>query len=270
MRYTAFVIGIGLGLASAACGSDGGSPGGTDAPPGTPDALPPGTPDAAPDAMPTPYGCLGKPLPTTAPATIKISGVATGLQGMTPTPESGVAVALFVGASGTATANAVTDAQGKFDLSVTSGGKPVDLYLRARKLNDMDMYLYPSAPIDKDVPSSPMLVISSTALGFLGTSTGVTQSGSKGFVTVVVVDCLGNPVSGATITASPSNGETVRYVAGTAPSMTATETDASGTAMIFNAPTGDTMIGASAGGMTLRAHTLNVRAGAITGTVVQP
>ncbi len=260
---------IALALLTAACG--GGGTAGVDAAPGAIDAH--ATIDAAPgppDAAPTPYGCLGQPLPTTAPATITLSGTTVQVSGSSTAPLAGVSVDAFVGASATAAASTTSSGTGTYSVGVSTGGAPVDAYLRAQKSGELDMYLYAAVPLAKDGPNATLVLVKQSDFDFLAIGAGVTQSGSKGFVTVIVIDCLGNAVSGATVTATPSSGTTIRYLAGGQPSKTAVSTDASGTAMIFNAPTASVEVGAKVGGMTLRAHAITARAGAITATVVQP
>jgi hypothetical protein len=254
-----------LALLLAACGSSD--------PSTTPDAASNPTIDAKPsppDAVPTPYGCLGDPLPTTAPSSIKLSGKTVAVSGTSSAPVADVAVSAFIGANPTAVASTTSTAGGDYAVDIATSNKPVDAYLRAHKSGDLDMYLYAAAPLAHDGPNASLVLVTQSDLGYLALGAGLTQSSSKGFVTVIVLDCLGNAISGATVTASPSTGATIRYLAGGQPSKTATTTDASGTALIFNAPAGNVEIGASVSGMTLRAHTLDARAGAVTATVVKP
>ena len=207
---------------------------------------------------------------TSAPSTITISGQTVTVSGSSTTPLGGVSVAAFVGSSSTAAATTTSNGSGDYSLNVSTGGAPVAAYLRGRTSGDLDMYLYPAIPVYKDSPNVPLVMVTQADLDFLAVSASVSQSSSKGFVTVVVVDCLGNEVSGATVSVSPSSGTTIRYLSGGQPSTSASSTDSTGSALIFNAPTGSVTIGANAGGMTLRAHAINVRSDTITATVVQP
>jgi hypothetical protein len=96
----------------------------------------------------------------------------------------------------------------------------------------------------------------------------VTQAAGNGFMGVVVSDCSGMPVAGATVTTTPSG--TVRYNQAGIPSNTAMVTDADGVAYVFNVPAGTVTVGASAQGTTFRAHDVLVRADVLTTTVVAP
>jgi len=256
-----------MAMAMAACGGSSDAPT-TDAPPGAIDAAGGADASTTPDAMPTPFGCNGQPLPSSAPATITISGKTVAVNGTQTAAVSGVEVAAFVG--NTMGTTATSGGSGDYAVSVQTGGKPVDAYVRARKQSSLDMYLYSAVPMSKDGPNATLVMVKQSDLDLLALGSSVTQSGSKGFVTVIVIDCLGNPVSGATVSVTPSTGATIRYLAGGKPSTQASATDAGGTALIFNAPAGTVTIGATADGKTLRAHAIDARAGVVTATVVQP
>src|SRR5262249_1748231 len=141
---------------------------------------------------------------------------------------NGVNVAAFVGNSSTAAASTTSSGSGDYSLSLQTGGVPINAYLRGRTSGDLDMYLYPPVPVYKDSANVPLVMVTQSDLDFLAIGASVTQSSAKGFITVVVVDCLGNPVTGATVSASPSSGVTIRYLSGGQPSTSATSTDSSG------------------------------------------
>src|SRR5262249_11059715 len=90
--------------------------------------------------------------PASIPAMITISGTASSrdLSG-NATPVQGVAVAAYKKTDPTtAVATATTDASGNYSLTVTTGGAPVDGYLKATKSGNTDTYLYPPAPLIAD------------------------------------------------------------------------------------------------------------------------
>jgi hypothetical protein len=265
MRALALVVSVGLvaGCAGNVDNLGGGDGGHADAPPGTADAGPPDAFVPVPDAGP--YTCLGQPLPTTAPNPISVSGntftlTLGGTQALAGTP-----VALFVGASMIASASA--NGSGAFTMNVPTNGAPVDGFLRAQSGGYLDTYLYPPAPLAESTTAAQMLLLDSSTFGTLQSLAGVTQQSGKGFVIVLVLDCQGKPVGGATVTAASGS---VRYDSGGQPSSNASSTDTDGLAYVFNTTAGNVQVGASVGGMTFRAHTLNARANVITTTVVQP
>jgi hypothetical protein len=97
---------------------------------------------------------------------------------------------------------------------------------------------------------------------------GQTQQAGKGMIGLVVADCNGVPLAGATVTSEPAG--TVVYDNGSLPSSSATSTGADGRAYIFNVTAGTVNVRASSGGMTLRAHDINARADVVTTTAIEP
>src|SRR5215510_8388437 len=88
------------------------------------------TPDAALDApLPDagdPFGCLGKPLPGTAPAMITISGVAEEITANGSKALVGTSVDGFKSSGGAAIASTVTaGTDAAYALSIATGGSPL-------------------------------------------------------------------------------------------------------------------------------------------------
>lgn len=84
----------------------------------------------------------------------------------------------------------------------------------------------------------------------------VTIDGAKALLIVHVVDCAGNSVAGAQITATPSG--TTKYIANGRPSSTDTVTDSSGVAFIFNVPAGAVTLSATVGSATFRSRMIRM------------
>jgi hypothetical protein len=267
----------------AACGGGGGDadgPVGTDAPP-TADA-PPGTPDSrvdadplAPDAAPE-FACLGQPIPTTAPASLTVSGdmQALGIGGSTPIV--GATVTSYIVGNATPVGTDVTGAGGAYSITISNPGSgPVDGYLVAPSPNNKTVYLFPPTLIYEDLPTAPLRTIpNSLYAAFLGLAGGSVAVG-HGVVALVVADCLNNPLAGATVS-SPGNTQ-IRYNgANGLPSSTATETAADGIAYILDVATGPVTVDAMYMGMDFREHAINAHAAdeagenAINTTVVHP
>jgi len=274
MRIKPARLAIVLAAVSIGCGG-GNQSSNPDAPPAGADAAP--TIDAHPsiDAPAGAFSCLGDPLPTTAPDPVTVAGTAKTLNGLSTANADGVLVEAFPTAGGAALDSATTAADGKFSLSLTTGAAPLDAYIKATKSGLLDYYLFPATPLSADVSSAPVLVLSSSSLGTvesLASVTPATDPNTVGLVGVVVQDCDGNSVSGATISVKENGNEVgdMRYVAGSLPSTTATMTDSNGAAFVFNVPAGTATISASVGGMTLRTHSITVSGGATHATIVVP
>jgi hypothetical protein len=153
-------------------------------------------------------------------------------------------------------------------LSISTGGTPVDGYLQISNTGYITTYAYPPAPLAANATESGILVTTSEFAN-LSTVANVTQDPSKGFIAVVVEDCAGAPIAGATISTNPAAG-TIRYNSGGFPSSSATSTAADGIAYAFNVTAGDVIVSATGGGHTLRAHTVAARTDGIILTAVTP
>ncbi len=237
-----FLAGLGLAVLVAACGNDSSGPGAG-------------------------FECLGAALPTTAPATITVSGQIKQ-SALAPTALPGAQV--LASRTGTDTLAADTsDTPGFYSLTITTGGTPVDGHLRITKSGFLPTYAYPSRPLAANLANNNVLAITSTEFGILGTAVGESHTAGNGFIGVVVKDCNGTTLANATVSTSPAAGA-VKYNFGGGPSTTATMTSADGVAYVFNVPAGNVTVMATAGGHTLRQHVVNARADVITLTEIQP
>jgi hypothetical protein len=238
----------------------------------TPDSMP--APDAGPDAPPGAFDCIGDPFPTTAPGTITASGITESID------QNGTGAL----GSATVTANDASDAKldtstsdatsGAYALTITTPGTPVDGYLVGTHANYVSTYVYPPSPLASDQANVPVLMMSNTTYSFIPLLAGIDgQTASEGIVGVLVVDCFGNPVAGATVTSPVVTADNVRYVQGTGISSTpGGATDSSGIAILFNVPAGTTPVtlDASTADHAFLEHAIIVRAGSLTTTVVAP
>src|SRR6267143_1567354 len=211
------------------------------------------------------FACLGDTLPSTAPSTIHISG-RISYNALNPTALGGAEV--LASHTGTDTLAADTsDTAGLYALTISTGGTPVSGYLQVKKSTYLSSYAYPARPLAADAVNN-VLLITSSEFAFLANLVGVTPVPGDGFIGVIVKDCQGNPIAGATVTTSPAG--TYRYDAGSTPSSTATSTSADGVAYVANVTAGNVTVQANAGGHALRQHVVNALADAVTLTEIQP
>jgi hypothetical protein len=152
-------------------------------------------------------------------------------------------------------------------LSITTGGTPVDGYVRATDSAHITTYAYPAVPIAANATEN-VLMITTGEFSLLATAANISPVVGDGFIGLVVKNCTGNPIKGAVVTSSP--GGQVRYNTAGFPSSTATSTDSTGVAYIANVAAGDVTVRATASGHTLRQHIVNARANVITLTEIQP
>jgi hypothetical protein len=212
------------------------------------------------------FECLGAPIPTTAPATIAVTGQIRA-NALSPTALGGAIVTAFRTGDPTPLTTDTSNTPGFYSLSVSSGGTPVNGYLRVTHSGQVDTYAYPSRPLFADLATN-VLMPTSSELAFVGTAVGVTQAAGNGFIGVIVKDCDGATIAGATVWTTPPG--TVRYNSGSTPSASATSTSSDGVAYLFNVPAGNAIVQSNAGGNVLRQHAVNARADVVTLTEIQP
>jgi hypothetical protein len=213
------------------------------------------------------FACLGDPLPTMADPMIDLAGDVTGFDGAMSSMVQGTKIELFK--NNVLALTTTSGAMGKFAfVDVPTNNMPVDGYLHATDPKYLDTYVYPPYPITKDTPNARILLVSPSTLDLLPVLGLPTQDPQKAFIGVLVVDCDGNAVQGATVTTNPAG--TVKYGMGQLPSNTATSTGVDGLAYVFNVPAGSVEVDAVAGPNDLRQHSIDARAGVITTTIVAP
>jgi hypothetical protein len=213
------------------------------------------------------FECLGQPLPTTAPALVNVTGRVTA-NVLSPAPVPHAFVYAFRVGNPTPITGDTTDTIGNYSLGITSGGTPVNGYLAVSDSNHhISTSAYPPVPLAGDITEN-VLMVSTTEFGVLAASAGITPLAGKGFIGIVVRNCQGTAIAGATVSSSPA-GE-VRYNAGGVPSPTASATADDGVAYIANVAAGNVTVMATASGHTLRQHVVNATADAITLTEIQP
>ena len=217
--------------------------------------------------LPAGFECLGQALPTTAPAVVNVTGMVTA-NVLSPGPVPHAFVYGFRTGDTTHLAGDTTNTPGQYSLAISTTGTPVNGYLAISDSgHHIDTYAYPAVPLAADVTEN-VLMVSSSEFSFLAAAADINPVAGDGFIGLVVRNCQGTPIAGATVTSMPAG--TVRYNAGGAPSSSATATAADGVAYIANVLPGNVTVQATASGHTLRQHTVTARASAITLTEIQP
>lgn len=221
------------------------------------------------------FACLGDPLPTNAPTTITVSGTVSQLSTAGSSPVAKATVDFRKVSNDQSIGSTTSANDGSFTKNLSTGGSPLDDYILATPPNNASLLntrVYPPAPQANDASGVPVEMVSGQTLGF-GYSfvTGGQQTAGTGTIIIDVVDCNGNPVSGATVSASPSTGTTIAYNAMGFPSNMATATNTDGIAYIFNAPAGDVTVNANVPGVgTLRGHAVKSVTNTVTETEIEP
>jgi hypothetical protein len=212
------------------------------------------------------FECLGQALPTVAPGLITVSGQVRQ-NALSPNALRGAYIFAFRTGDTTTLAADTSDTPGNYSLFITTGGTPVNGYIRATDSAHITTYAYPAVPLAGDATEN-VLMITNNEFSFLAGAAGITPVAGKGFIGLVVTNCAGQPLPGATVSSNPAG--TIRYNAGGAPSSSATSTADDGVAYIANVTAGDVTVQATASGHTLRQHIVNAHADAITLTEIRP
>ena len=228
--------------------------------------------DAMPDydATPPELGCLGLPIPGNAPNPLTIAGTAFEFTINGQTPLQNVKVdARLVSDDSIIAGPETTPANGTFSISAPSGGVPIDGYFVATHAQKFDTLLYPPTPVYQDSNSVVVAMFDQQLVSLLGLLGFSQDSSTNGVITMLVLDCDGNPVSGATVSSNPP-AATVAYASGMLPDSSATATDSSGIAFLFNVPVGTVTVDAEVGGQSLREHDVETLTMTLTTTIVVP
>jgi len=220
--------------------------------------------DGAGGALPETLDCLGDPLLETAPDNVVISGLVTTLGNVII---NGALVEGRAASDDGLLGDDTSALNGSYELTVPTGGAPLDAYLYVSADGSVDSYVYPPIPFVDDDELDVPLITSALRTG-IADEANVTLEADTGVLYVFVRDCNGDPVEGATVTTNPPGD--LSYTAGFVPAPDATSTDGSGAAYIFNLPPGNVEVDATIDGYSLREHTIDVRANVMTITSVIP
>lgn len=242
MKIVPFVLLI------AACGSSNSNPGGGGA-----------------DASNGADGRVFMDAPPNVPAMITIAGTATDSGQNSSTPLAGVAITLKNRTDDSTIASATSDAQGKYSMSVTTGGHVVDAYILATKSGYVDAAAFPAAPFAADDAMADSNLVTTGNFNLLTLYTG--QQASNGIIVAEILDASGMPVAGAAVSSSPAAGSYLYSDSnGTPASGSATNTD--GTAFLVNVAPGSVSINATKSGATFKSHAVSAKANMFTSTVI--
>ncbi len=250
-----------------------------------PDAAPV-IPDASPDAKeidaPPPIdarvydlSCIGNSVGPVA-ATVTIGGDANevALQGTTPMfgPLKDATVDACKGncLGANKLDTQTTSATGTFTTkALTTGGTPLDAYLKMTHTGDTTVFAYPPSPVTQNLAGVPLLTFTTAAAGMV-LPLLCQQKATNGLVAIAVTDCMNARIDDKTNTmlsvkqnGTEVAGTTVVY-AGDLNAMGA------GLYLVCNVPAGVTTVGVTYQGMPFLAHDVTAAVGAFAETQVRP
>jgi len=244
------------------------------------DAAPPDAnlADAMPDAMPLPdamppadLSCLGNASPNTAddPVVLTANAFSIGLGGATPIANVAIDVLLESDPTGTAIASGTTDANGDAPISVATGATPLDVFVRATPADTYltDETFFPDI-VAANTPA-PAVLLEPSTLNLLGSASNQDQLEENGFGVVIMLDCSGAPIFGATLTVP--TGAIVYAGDNGLPDTNLTASSTAGTAFVFNIEPGEALVfDAEVDGQSLRDNTARSVAGQLVSIGIQP
>jgi len=148
---------------------------------------------------------------------------------------------------------AISDAGGGLSFEVETKGKPLDHYTRTERDGFVTSYHYMSGPLVEDEQNRALPLLPPAWRDELAGYAGVELDPTTGIVEVIVTDCLGMRVEGATVAFEPA-GDTVAYWDLTFTEASATVTTDNGHAWAFNVPAGDVEATITLGDRTWRSR----------------
>ena len=217
------------------------------------------------DAQGDPFACLGQPPPTTAPAEVTLAGMA--VDPTSDTPVSDAMVQGFIPVD-TSLFTVSTDATGTFTRLQPTGSVPLDMFFQITLSGFLTGLFYPSAPIAHDL-NEQIQMFTTNDLATIGAASQVDIDSTKAQLLVIVEDCNGAPVGGATITAT-GDGQILYFDMGRPKAGLLVTDGATGAALIVNLTPTAVTVGATVGNMTLRSHAVSPMGSAVLETEVQP
>ncbi|MEO8276345.1 MAG: hypothetical protein ABI639_09000 [Thermoanaerobaculia bacterium] len=214
------------------------------------------------------FSCTSATAPTSAADPISLAGALTDFTSAAPI--SGATLEARRLSNDTLLDSETTLPDGSFSLTASTGSTPLGAYLTVTASTYANTRFYPADPmVDSETNIAVQAVKSSTLSGLYFLALGGPQTPGTGTTVVLVADCAGTPVAGATVAFTPPAG-TLRYLAGGLPSSTATATDASGAALGLNAGAAGTSVAASYSGVAFKSHGFAVVGSTVSATLIHP
>ena len=148
--------------------------------------------------------CSGVPLPTTATATVTLTGTVIAA-GISSAPLSGATVTAFT-TSGTMLGTTTSATGGAFSLTVSTGGTPLDAFVKVTASQKVETDWYPAVPLVGNRSTGEINVFGSGTLTLLAGVAGITLDPNASQAFFTVDDCSGMPINGATVSSTPAAG----------------------------------------------------------------
>lgn len=195
------------------------------------------------------FSCHGQPLPDRADSVVTLQGYTN--DSYTGAGLPGVTVDLLAKLDDSVLSQTSSDEGGALAFEVATGSSPVDHYGRMTRDGHVTSFLYPSRPLVADQENVFFPVLPPEWRAELAGYAGVELDPTRGIVAVIVTDCAGERVEGATVTFDPP-AEAVAYWDPTFTDASADRTTINGHAWGFNVAAGTVHATITVDGVTYR------------------
>ena len=202
--------------------------------------------------------CASTAWPTTAPDPLLVAGT---VRELATASQSGVADALveaILAADGSVEDSDVSTAGFAYSLSIPTGQIAADRFQRVSKSGYVTSYTWPPFALYAEEPNSTAWTMSNAERAMQALLSGITLDPTRGILSVLVLDCSGVPMAGATVSLA-GQGVTVVYQDELgAPDPSAAQTSASGLVTIFNVSPGSVQVTVNWQGTIFRPRTVQM------------
>lgn len=220
------------------------------------------------------FSCAGNAAPTTADATVTVSGTVQQLSGFSLVAVDGATVTACDATMGSCAGpssdgSATSDTQGAWSIAdIATGGTPLDEDIEMTKTGLRTTYVYPAAPLTTSQGGVPILTFDSQSEGTLNALGCDTD---QAIVGLAVTDCMDTPITDTSNinlivkqNGTPVSGAHVQDIGSLLPA-------AKGTFLVCAVPANaSTEVSATYKGMAFRAHNVRTVAGTTTATQLRP
>jgi len=181
---------------------------------------------------------------------------------------AGVAIGAYQNSNeNTAVATATTDQAGNYTLDITTNGVALDGYIKATLATYLDTYLYAPAPLVADYAGASMNLVTESTVQTLSNLCGSPITEANGAVGMEAVDSTGAVVAGVAFSSTPAPTKYCYNAANGFPGSSLTATGADGLGYLVDV-SGSVSVTATKSGLTFGTHTIKVRVGTLTTTLV--
>jgi hypothetical protein len=211
----------------------------------------------------------GKPLASSAPASITIAGSAVKARFADITPATGASVSVFRAGMTMPLATSQVGTDGSFAISVATAGVPIDGYLRIRLAGYVDTIEYPAVPWYKSVSDMRLTIVDAPMYDAVRGTGGRVARADLAVLVAKVIDCEGHALAGATVSVEPGGQSEVIYMDAQS-GYTATQTSSHGIAFVRDIAPETVRIDGAASSHGLRGYQLEAHVDALVGAYLSP